>query len=66
MGSSGPHQSRIHKGQLVVDLIDGSDKKVAWRGMSQQNLSHNPNKLVTQVNNTVTKMFKQYPLKSQG
>ena len=56
----------VHKGQLVVDLIDGSTRKVVWRGMSQQNLAHDPNKLVSQVNNTVSKMFKQYPLKAQG
>jgi hypothetical protein len=54
----------IHKGQLVVDLI--ANKKVVWRGMSQENLSHNPDKLVTQVNDAVAKMFKQYPIKAQG
>src|SRR5664279_2299373 len=47
----------IHKGQLVVDLIEGADKKLVWRGMSQQNLAaHNPNKLVDQVNTAITKM----------
>ena len=65
-GQFGATSVTIHKGQLVVDLIDGADRKVVWRGMSQQNLSHDPNKLVTQVNNAVTKMFKQYPVKSQG
>lgn len=57
----------IHKGQLVVDLIDGANKKLVWRGMSQQNLAaHDPNKLVSQVNTAITKMFKQYPVKSEG
>jgi hypothetical protein len=57
----------IHKGQLVVDLIDGANKKIAWRGMSQQNLAaHNPNKLVSQVNTAISKMFKQYPGKVEG
>ena len=57
----------IHKGQLVVDLIDAANKKLIWRGMSQQNLAmHNKNKLVEQVNNAVTKMFKQYPVKVEG
>jgi Domain of unknown function (DUF4136) len=57
----------IHKGQLVVDLIDGANKKIAWRGMSQQNLAaHNPNKLVDQVNTAITKMFKQFPGKAEG
>lgn len=65
-GQFGATSVTIHKGQLVVDLIDGSTRKVAWRGMAQQNLAHDPNKLVSQVNNTVSKMFKQYPVKSQG
>ena len=57
----------IHKGQLVVDLIDGSNKKLVWRGMSQQNLSaHNPDKLLSQVNTAISKMFKQYPGKVEG
>jgi hypothetical protein len=38
-----------------------------WRGMSQQNLAgHDPNKLVSQVNNAISKMFKQYPGKVEG
>jgi hypothetical protein len=65
-GQFGATSVTVHKGQLVIDLIDGSDRKVAWRGMAQQNLAHDPNKLVSQVNNTVSKLFKQYPLKSQG
>ncbi len=57
----------IHKGQLVVDLIDAANKKLVWRGMSQQNLAaHDPNKLVSQVNNAISKMFKQYPGKVEG
>ena len=57
----------IHKGQLVVDLLDAANKKLVWRGMSQQNLAaHDPNKLVSQVNTAISKMFKQYPGKVEG
>lgn len=57
----------IHKGQMVVDLIDAADKKLVWRGMAQQNLAaHDPNKLLSQVNTAVAKMFKQYPVKAEG
>lgn len=57
----------IHKGQLVVDLIDAANKKLVWRGMSQQNLAaHDPNKLISQVNTAISKMFKQYPGKVEG
>ncbi len=63
-GNFGATSVSIHKGELVVDLIDGANKKLVWRGISEQNLSHDPNKLVTQVNDAVSKMFKQYPVKS--
>ena len=52
----------VHKGQLVVDLIDASRKKLAWRGIAKENLSENRKKAVKQVNNAVEKMFKQYPV----
>ncbi|MGC2112466.1 MAG: DUF4136 domain-containing protein [Candidatus Korobacteraceae bacterium] len=66
-GQYGNTTVTIHKGQLVVDLIDGANKKLVWRGMSQQNLAaHDPNKLVSQVNTAISKMFKQYPVKSEG
>ena len=64
-GNFGATSVTIHKGELVVDLIDAATKKLVWRGISQQNLAaNNPNKLLNQVNNAVTKMFKQYPVKS--
>lgn len=57
----------VHKGQLVVDLIDMVHKKLVWRGMAQQNLAaNNPNKLLSQVNNAIAKMFKQYPVKAKA
>jgi hypothetical protein len=51
----------VHKGQLVVDIIEGSQKKLAWRGIATENLSDNKEKLVKQVNKAVEKMFKRYP-----
>jgi hypothetical protein len=61
-GTWGGTTVTIHKGQLVVDLLDVSAKKLVWRGMATDNLSaNNPKKLLSQVNNSVAKMFKQYP-----
>jgi hypothetical protein len=54
----------IHNGQLVVDLIDAANKKLVWRGMAQDNLSHNPDKLLSQVNTAIAKIFKLYPVKA--
>ena len=55
----------VHKGQLVVDLIDSSPKKLVWRGVAKDKLSDKTSKLVDQVNNAVDKMFQQYPVKKQ-
>jgi hypothetical protein len=64
-GNFGATSVVVHKGELVVDLIDAANKKLVWRGISQQNLAaNNPNKLLSQVNDAVSKMFKQYPVKS--
>ena len=51
----------VHKGQLVVDLIDAAQKKLAWRGMATEKLSDKKEKLIKQINTAVEKMFQQYP-----
>ncbi len=53
----------IHNGQLVVDLIDASRKKLAWRGQATQKLSDQQMKLLEQVNTAVEKLFAKYPPK---
>jgi hypothetical protein len=54
----------VHKGQLIVDLIDASHKKLAWRGIAtQKQLSDQQLKLVEQVNTAVEKLFAKYPPK---
>jgi hypothetical protein len=52
----------VHKGQLIVDLIDASQKRVAWRGIAKENLSENRKKAAKQVDTAVTKMFQKYPV----
>jgi Domain of unknown function (DUF4136) len=52
----------VHKGELVVDVIDAKQKKLIWRGISTQKLSEQRDKLMDQVNTAVEKMFKQYPV----
>jgi len=51
----------VHKGQLVVDVIDAAQKKLVWRGIATDNLSDNREKLVKQTNKAVEKMFQRYP-----
>ena len=52
----------VHKGELVIDVIDAKQKKLIWRGIATQNLSTQRDKLMDQVNTTVEKLFKQYPV----
>ncbi len=53
----------VHKGEMVVDVIDAPRKRLIWRGIAQQKLSSdNRQKLLDQVNTAVEKMFKQYPV----
>jgi len=60
-GTWGATSVVIHKGELVVDLIQYSTKKLVWRGIAQDNLSSKPDKLLSQVNEAIVKLFKQYP-----
>ncbi len=56
----------VHKGELVVDVIDAARKKLIWRGIAQQKLADdNRQKLLDQVNTAVEKLFKQYPVAKQ-
>lgn len=52
----------VHEGQLIVDLIDARQKKIAWRGIANEKLSENRKKAVSQVNTAVEKMFQKYPV----
>ena len=54
----------VHPGQLVIDLIDFKNKKLVWRGFASEAISqNNPDKLMSEVNSTITKLFKEYPVK---
>jgi len=54
----------VYPGQLIIDLIDVSAKKLVWRGMGSEAISpNNPDKLMSEANSTVSKLFKEYPVK---
>ena len=54
----------VYPGQLIIDLIDTKTKKLAWRAFAAEAISpNNPDKLMSEVNGTITKMFKEYPVK---
>jgi hypothetical protein len=55
----------VHKGELIVDVIDASRKKLVWRGKANEKLSEKRSKALEQVNTAVEKLFAQYPPKKQ-
>jgi len=59
----------VHKGTLVVDLVDGKTKNSVWRGYATQilkdgpsgNITNDARKVEQPIRKSVAKMFKQFP-----
>ena len=59
----------VHKGTLIVDLIDGKSRNSVWRGSATQILKDGPSGNITKdakkveqpIRNSIEKMFKQFP-----
>jgi hypothetical protein len=49
-------------GTLVVDVFDGSSKKLAWEGVSQSTIQENPQKREKTIPKKVAKLMKKYPV----
>jgi len=54
-----------NKGTLVVDLSNGKDKALIWRGTAADTLSDKPDKNTKKIEKSVEKMFKNYPPKKK-
>src|SRR5580698_1271257 len=50
-------------GNLVIDLFDGTSKKLLWRGMATENLSTNDDRNTKMVDGDIHNMFKNFPPK---
>ncbi len=62
VGFYGNTSVTVHKGEMIVDLIDAKSKKLVWRGMATESVSsHDAEKLIDEVNGAISKMFKEYP-----
>jgi Domain of unknown function (DUF4136) len=48
---------------LVIDLFDGTSKKLLWRGTATENLSTNDNRNTNMVDGDIKNMFKNFPPK---
>jgi Domain of unknown function (DUF4136) len=53
-------------GTLVVDIFDGSTKKLIWRGVDSKSLSGDPEKNIDKLSKAVEDMFKKFPPPSKG
>ena len=53
-------------GTLVVDVFDGSTKKLIWRGTATESLSAKPEKNDQKLEKNVEDLFKKFPPKSKG
>ncbi|MFZ0707983.1 MAG: DUF4136 domain-containing protein [Candidatus Korobacteraceae bacterium] len=62
VGFYGNTSVTVHKGEMIVDLIDAKSKKLVWRGVATESVSsHDAEKLIDEVNGAISKMFKEYP-----
>jgi len=52
-------------GTLVVDLSEGRDRKLIWRGAASDTLSDKPEKNTQKINKAIAKLFKQFPPKGK-
>jgi len=48
---------------LVIDFFDSATKALLWRGMANQDLSNNANKDTKNLDNDISRMFKDFPPK---
>ena len=53
-------------GNLTVDIFDGSNKQLIWRGVISEVLSDKPEKNEKKLNEEVSKIFKHFPPPPKG
>jgi hypothetical protein len=65
MGSSTTSYSEndYKVGTLVIDVYDGSTKKLVWEGVSQNTIQENPQKREKTIPKKAAKLMQKYPVK---
>ena|ERR1051325_8845417 len=56
----------IPVGTLVVDMFDSHTKKLIWRSVATDTVSHKPEKNEKKLEHAVEEMFDHFPPKSKG
>ncbi len=51
------------EGTLILDVIDGESRELAWRGVAQAKISRNssPDQRGRKINEAVSKIFANFP-----
>ena len=65
-GTSTTTVENIPVGTLVVDIFDSHTKKLIWRSVATDTVSHKPEKNEKKLDNAVDEMFEHFPPKSKG
>ena len=53
-------------GDLTVDIFDGKNKQLIWRGAAEKTLSSKPEKNEKKLEKSVEDMFKKFPPLEKG
>ena len=61
MGSTTVDVYDIHVGTLIVDILAGADRDLAWRGIGDDSFTTNAKKNEKKINKIVGKMFRKFP-----
>jgi uncharacterized protein DUF4136 len=63
--SAGAASTTVHSGQLVLDMVDYSKKKLVWRGVVSNPINANakPDKRQKHMDHAVEKLLSNYPPK---
>jgi hypothetical protein len=62
-GGGGIDTYNYTEGTLIIDIVDGVSKELAWRGTAQGVIDDNPSpeKLTENINNVVARILTNYP-----
>ena len=53
--------TEYQEGTVIVDILDGTGKKLLWRGVGKSQVPDDPQDYAKALNLSVTAILKQYP-----
>lgn len=52
---------RIHEGTVMLDMVDGAENELVWRGIVTEALSDNPRRNDSRINDNIRKLLDGFP-----